>query len=73
MVCAGGEAGRGACYDSGGPLVHSNLLIGIVNWATPCALEDQPTVYARVAYFIDWISENINSTDFILIKQQKQH
>lgn len=35
------------------------LLIGISSWTEPCAVKGYPTVFARVAYFIDWINENI--------------
>lgn len=60
MFCAGGEAGRGACYgDSGDPVVHGNLLIGLVSWSRPCGVARLPTVNCRVASFVDWIRQNI--------------
>lgn len=57
MVCAGHEAGgRDACQnDSGGPLTVDGVLVGIVSWGVGCAQARQPGVYARVAYYRDWI------------------
>lgn len=50
-----------ACYgDTGGPLVHDNTLIGISSWMEYCGrYRRYPNVYARVAFFVDWINKNI--------------
>lgn len=57
MLCAGSKiGGKDACqYDSGGPLVGNNRLIGIVSWGIGCARPEYPGVYANVAYFKQWI------------------
>ncbi|KAL5279659.1 hypothetical protein ACFFRR_003949 [Megaselia abdita] len=55
---------EGACNgDSGGPLVTVTSAgveqVGIVSWGyTPCATSTYPSVYTRVASYIDWINAN---------------
>ncbi|XP_037029540.1 trypsin-3-like [Bradysia coprophila] len=60
MICAGfPEGGRDACQgDSGGPLSAGNQLIGVVSWGEGCARAGFPGVYARVAYYRNWIDAN---------------
>ena len=68
MVCAGDEAGgRDSCQgDSGGPLVQFDervdkaTLIGVVSWGYGCAEKGKPGVYAKVAYFADWLQDKMN-------------
>ena len=58
MVCAGGEGGKDACGgDSGGPLFHGDVLVGVTSWGYECAWTGIPGVYAKVGKVIRWISE----------------
>ncbi|XP_064480510.1 plasma kallikrein-like [Ornithodoros turicata] len=70
MVCAGYKEGRkGTCRgDSGGPLVcerddGSWVQVGITSWGGDerdlCALPNEPSVFARVSYVLDWIHSTI--------------
>ncbi|XP_072747493.1 chymotrypsin-2-like [Anoplolepis gracilipes] len=50
---------KGSCHgDSGGPLTVGGKLTGLVSWANGCASTSYPTVYTRVASYIDWIEAN---------------
>lgn len=65
MICSGIE-GKGTCQgDSGGPLqcLDGNVwtLYGATSWALQCALKDKPSVACRIAYYEDWIWDNVNS------------
>jgi len=58
------QQSKSACNgDSGGPLVveHDGApseLIGIVSWGfIPCGMGNLPSVYTRVASYIDWVSD----------------
>ncbi|XP_049780411.1 CLIP domain-containing serine protease HP8-like [Schistocerca gregaria] len=69
QICAGGSEGRDSCAgDSGGPLMineNSNkgpvmVQYGIVSFGPKkCASEGYPGVYTRVAYYMDWILDNM--------------
>ncbi|KAF2900224.1 hypothetical protein ILUMI_05963 [Ignelater luminosus] len=62
MVCAI-EKGKDACmYDSGGPLIRNNILIGIVSWGPEdCATDHLPGVYTKVSFFSDWLRRKMNN------------
>ncbi|NWV61571.1 FA9 factor, partial [Malurus elegans] len=67
MFCAGhSTAAADACKgDSGGPFAvsHHNtwFLLGIVSWGEGCAEEGKYGVYTRVANYIPWIKEVVES------------
>ncbi|XP_021190228.2 trypsin CFT-1 [Helicoverpa armigera] len=61
MMCAGilNVGGKDACSgDSGGPLLHNNVIVGITSWGFECADPFYPGVSARVSYFTNWITAN---------------
>ncbi|KAJ0173667.1 hypothetical protein K1T71_010816 [Dendrolimus kikuchii] len=71
QMCAGGEENKDSCSgDSGGPLMYPGNVAGriqyvqrgIVSYGSKrCALDGFPGIYTRVAYYMDWILNNIQS------------
>lgn len=59
MLCAGyNEGGVDACQgDTGGPLVSSGHLIGIVSWGAGCGHANFPGVYTKVSSYRYWIRQ----------------
>ncbi|XP_058461930.1 chymotrypsin-1-like [Malaya genurostris] len=64
QICAAiPEGGKGQCNgDSGGPLLHNGVQVGIVSWSRkPCTIAPYPGVLTKVSYFIKFIKETINA------------
>lgn len=66
MLCAGYNAGgKDSCKgDSGGPYFFNQtgtpVLHGLVSWGPdPCAVPNNPGVYARVSPHVEWIQKKI--------------
>jgi trypsin len=65
MICAGGIRGQGGCQgDSGGPFTvvkdGKEVLAGLVSWGTQdCALQNGPTVFARLTHAKDFVQRFI--------------
>lgn len=51
-----GVGKKDACNgDSGGPLTHFGMLVGIVSYGDECEFLEYPGMYTEIAYFYDWI------------------
>ncbi|XP_049776130.1 mite allergen Der f 3-like [Schistocerca cancellata] len=63
MICAAGvEQQAGSCNgDSGGPLFHEGVLVGIVSWSYNCGEPPYPDVFTRVSSYVDWINQYITA------------
>nr|XP_019562456.2 chymotrypsin-1-like [Aedes albopictus] len=60
-ICAAYPGGgKGQCSgDSGGPLIHNGVQVGIVSWSIkPCTIAPYPGVLTKVSHFIDFIYEH---------------
>ncbi|XP_044739926.1 trypsin beta-like [Chrysoperla carnea] len=55
MICAGNLKVDACQGDSGGGLVHNNILYGIVSWGLGCGRF--PGLYTDIIKFRDWINE----------------
>ena len=63
MICAGGNGDKDACAgDSGGPMKHNGVLVGVVSWGYQCAVRDYPGVYGNIAAALPWIQEIIDQS-----------
>ncbi|XP_028029960.1 trypsin, alkaline C-like [Bombyx mandarina] len=61
MLCAGwlDVGGRDSCTgDSGGPLYHNNVVVGVSSFGNNCGHARYPGVYARVSRYTSWIQSN---------------
>ncbi|XP_026733141.1 trypsin CFT-1-like [Trichoplusia ni] len=61
MLCAGilDVGGKDQCYgDSGSPVYHNGVIVGICSFTGPCAAPEFPGVNARVSRFSTWIQDN---------------
>ncbi|CAH0402717.1 unnamed protein product [Chilo suppressalis] len=60
MLCAGliDVGGLDACVgDSGGPLIHKGVVIGLVSFGYSCGHTYYPGVYTNLAHYTDWINK----------------
>ncbi|XP_057216811.1 granzyme K-like [Triplophysa rosa] len=71
MLCAGSmEKNRGTCWgDTGGPLLHKKIVVGVVSRSKGCGDPRKPTVYTFLSKrHISWINsilkKQFNSTPF---------
>ncbi|KAL9700194.1 hypothetical protein quinque_003635 [Culex quinquefasciatus] len=63
QICAAYPGGgKGQCNgDSGGPLLHNGVQVGIVSWSIkPCTIAPYPGVLTKVSHYIDFIYQNTN-------------
>nr|XP_061807657.1 chymotrypsin-like protease CTRL-1 [Nerophis lumbriciformis] len=72
MICAGQE-GKGICQgDSGGPLQCKQgsvwVQAGLASFGVPCATKDFPEVFARVSFFQDWITAQVEGADISFVE-----
>ncbi|CAH2085202.1 unnamed protein product [Euphydryas editha] len=61
MMCSGylGVGGRDACRgDSGGPVIHNDVIVGVSSWRYQCGHPRYPGVNTRVSRFTSWILSN---------------
>uniref|UniRef100_A0A2A4K5I0 Peptidase S1 domain-containing protein n=1 Tax=Heliothis virescens TaxID=7102 RepID=A0A2A4K5I0_HELVI len=61
MLCSGvlDVGGRDQCsQDSGGPLYHNGVLVGVCSFGMGCALKEYPGINARVSAASAWIVSN---------------
>lgn len=69
IVCAGDDnkvRARDVCRgDSGGPIICSGVVCGLVSYGDACAIDLQSKrgVYTRVHYFREWISNYVLDDD----------
>nr|CAI5860815.1 unnamed protein product [Callosobruchus analis] len=53
---------KGTCNgDSGGPLLHNGIQIGVVSFGSAECMEQSPSVYTNVAYYESWIKQTLDS------------
>ncbi|XP_037818184.1 serine protease SP24D-like [Lucilia sericata] len=60
LICLNHPTGSGACNgDSGGPATYNGKLVGVAGFVVIKCGSSRPDGYAKVAYNIDWIRENM--------------
>ncbi|XP_011505734.1 PREDICTED: chymotrypsin-2-like [Ceratosolen solmsi marchali] len=65
QLCTYNSVGIGVCIgDSGGPLIHDNILVGIISYINPCAI-GYPDVSSRTFYYMDFIKSVLNKSNKI--------
>ncbi|XP_012267802.2 trypsin-1-like [Athalia rosae] len=65
MICAGHmTAGTERCQgDIGAPLVHEDLLVGVLSYGLGCLQPEIPAVYTRITSFVPWIISHTGNMD----------
>ncbi|XP_026739090.1 trypsin, alkaline A-like [Trichoplusia ni] len=61
MVCTGllDIGGRDTCAgDSGGPIYHNNVVVGVCSFGIQCGSAEFPGVNTRVSSFSNWVQSN---------------
>ncbi|XP_050314661.1 brachyurin-like isoform X2 [Anthonomus grandis grandis] len=62
QLCTSGEDAVGSCEgDSGGPLVINGILVALVSFGVDDCIAEYPSIFIKVASFIDWIENHVNS------------
>lgn len=60
IFCAWSARQKTCKGDSGGPVIHNGVLVGVVSWGkVTCAGTGEPGVYARVSHYADWIARTV--------------
>ncbi|KAI5644994.1 trypsin domain-containing protein [Phthorimaea operculella] len=59
MICSGWHNYDRCQGNSGDPLIHNDVIVGISSWGVQCALAEYPGVSTRVSKFADWIASNV--------------
>lgn len=58
--CAGDKKRKTCFGDSGGPVMASGKLVGIVSWGSgKCSADNKPGVYTKVPTYYPWIKQTI--------------
>ncbi|XP_047534170.1 trypsin, alkaline B-like [Vanessa atalanta] len=59
VLCAAPRVAGGICtQDSGGPLLHNNVIVGVVSFGGRCGQAQFPGGFARVSRYTSWIRSN---------------
>lgn len=62
LICLSHPSGAGACNgDSGGPATYNGKLVGVAGFVVLKCGSSRPDGYAKVAYNIDWIRDNVGN------------
>ncbi|XP_071149022.1 chymotrypsinogen A-like [Mytilus edulis] len=60
MICLQEEEKDSCNRDSGGPMVCSKKLVGVLSFGVRNCDGNRPSVHARVSAYLDWIKEKMN-------------
>ncbi|XP_022130332.2 trypsin CFT-1-like [Pieris rapae] len=63
MICTNTDVGRRQCGgDTGGPIYHNGVFVGVHVWddvERDCSNPDVPAINMKVSNYVDWISQNV--------------